>query len=132
MADGFSFTGADQFEVVVTYTAAQQTVQGVASGTGWTVVGGFEPSSNVEARVEIVGSVSKPGLTMTARVWEVAGDASGALGGAANISTESPSSAQLASPVTFQAGRIYQLQVSVVGDAADDAFGIIHSVTLVP
>lgn len=126
--EGIALGTAELLEVLSTYSAAEQPIPAVTASPGWHVVGAFRMPVTFECRFSLIGSVSKSGLTLRARLFDVT--AAAPVSGTA--STASLVDAYATSPATeLEGGHIYQMQVEVTGDEGDDSFGSLKAMHLI-
>ena len=131
MADGFDFSVSDSFDAVFTYSASQQTIPAQPSVPGWQVIGGFKPAANIDAKIDFTGHLSASGLTLTVRLFKLAGANSGQVGPLVITGATAPVSITTQQSVQLEAGVIYQLQAQAIGGSGlDTEFGIINSIQL--
>ena|ERR1700733_14377209 len=126
---GIGLTTTPSVEIISTYTATNQRVPAVAVAPGWYVVGAEYLASSADgARLQMIGAVSDPSLTLSVRLFDVTAGApvSGAL---ASVSALADARA-ISGPFSVIATHLYQFQMQVVGGAGDAFFGVMNSASL--
>ena len=119
-------TGEAIVEVINGFTAAEQVVAAVAAEPGWTVVGALWVPVDVTAQLELIGLVTDAALAMTARLYN-ATDAAIVSGTA--VSTSSlVDERKVSGAVVVAGGKLYQVQVEVVGPVA--GLGVVRGASL--
>jgi hypothetical protein len=123
---GFALTQEQIIEIISVYSSAAQSILAVAAEPGWNVIGAFPMPTTADIRLDVIGSVSDPTLTMECRVYCVTPGFVGEVSG---------SRAQLNSTVDVEVfsghfpltgGRLYQMQCQVVGNVGDGYFGLVR------
>jgi hypothetical protein len=101
-------------EVISAY-CAPMTARDASADDHWTVVGSFFIPAEIDAQLEVVGVVSEDGVTLKSRLYDVT-DVAAVAGSDVEITTTVPTRAT-STPVLLQPGHVYQIQMTVVGDA---------------
>lgn len=123
---GLALTTQQVIEILSLYSAAQQSIVAVAVAPGWNVIGAFPMPTDADIRLDVIGSVSDASLTMTTRMYCVSPGFVGPVSGS-SVQIASTTDVEVFSGVfTLQGGRLYQVQVEVVGAAGDDFFGLVR------
>jgi hypothetical protein len=123
---GIALTPEQSIDIVSMYSSAAQSIFGVASEPGWTVVGAFYMPVTANIRLDVIGSVSDSSLIMTTRLFCTSVGFEGEILGSRAIVGSTIDDRQLSSAFDLTGGRLYQVQTQVVGNAGDDYFGIVR------
>jgi len=127
MAEGLKLTAAEIIEVISTFTATEQAIPAVAASPGWYVVGAFKMRATMLVYLAGVVSVSHASLTLRARLF----DLGELLPVAIQLSTQSLVDVYASSgEAELVGGHVYQMQIEVVGNAGEQYFGSMKSLTL--
>lgn len=125
---GLALTTQQTIEILSLYATSQQPILAVAADPGWTKIGSFPMPTTADIRLDVIGSVSDPSLTMTTRLYCVTPGFVGEVSGSrvslgATIDTE-----VFSAQFTLTGGRVYQVQTEVTGNAGDSYFGYVSRV----
>ena len=124
---GLALTTQETIEILSLYSSAAQQVAAVASPPGWTVIGGFPMPTTADIRLEVLGSVSDPSLTMSVRLYCTTPGSLGPVSGSDVVIASTTDVQQYSGQFTLQgAGRQYQMQSQVVGAAGVPYFGNVR------
>jgi hypothetical protein len=127
---GFALTTEQIIEILSVYATAEQYVAGVEETPGWLVIGTFLMPASAPLRIDVIGSVTDPSLTLRVRLYCIEAGAVGPVSGS-EATTQSTVDAQAYSGViNLVGGRKYQFQAEVTGDAGDGLFGVVRRATL--
>jgi hypothetical protein len=121
---GIGIKSTATIEVLSAYSAPQLQIDSVAATPGWTVVGDFYMELTETIRLELIGCVSGPGLTMRTRLFDMV--ALTPVAGTEASITETTDVRRLSPMFELPGGRLYQIQVEVTGDAGD-SFGVVRA-----
>jgi len=126
---GYELLTTPELEVLAAYCSPQYEVPAVTVSPGWHVVGGFYLHATATLRLELIGLVSQSGLTMRARLFDLAtnlpvASIAPSISGSVSTTEQRVVSAQ----AELTGGRTYQIQVEVTGGNAADEFGVVRSV----
>lgn len=123
---GFALTLEQIIEIISVYATAEQYIDAVAATPGWYVIGGFPMPATADIRLDMIGSVSDPSLTLRSRLYCVTPGAVGIVSGS-EVTLNSTNDTEAFSGVfTLTAGRIYEFQAEVTGNAGSSYFGVVR------
>lgn len=125
--EGLKLSFDELVEVISTYTATEQAIQAVTASPGWYVVGAFKMRASLNVFLSGVVSVSDASLTLRARLFDLTDKVPVPI----QLATQSIIDAYASSGSAELVGQhIYQMQIEVVGNAGEQYFGSMKSLTL--
>ncbi len=134
MPAGFALTTATSIEIVTAYASSQTTVRAVEETPGWLALGAFFLPKSCSARLDVQMMVSDASLTCRVRLYDVTEDlalsAEDRVIPGAVASSSTTLVRKLGGRVSLKAGHTYQVQAEVTGDAGDEFFGAVPTVTI--
>jgi hypothetical protein len=86
----------------------------------------------MDARLDLIGSVSDASLELTCRLYCVTPGAVGEVPGSRSVIDSTTEARAFSSRCKLTAGCLYQVQAQVVGGEGDDYFGFVRRATPVP
>lgn len=116
-------------EIISAYATLTQTIDAVASAPAWMVVGSFFMPKPALCKLELVGLVSDPANSMTARLFNST-DSAVVSGSTTDAVVETTDARKFSGVVSLDGGKLYQMQVQVIGPD-NTTFGVARSVQLV-
>lgn len=123
---GLALTTEQVIEILSLYATSQQPILAVAADPGWNVIGAFPMPTTADIRLDVIGSVSDPSLTMIARLYCVTPGFVGEVSGSRVQLTSMIDVEVFSSQFTLPGNMLYQVQVEVVGNAGDSYFGYVR------
>lgn len=123
---GLALTTQQTIEILSLYATSQQPILAVVADPGWTVVGTFPMPTTADIRLDLIGSVSDPSLTMIARLYCTTAGFAGEVSGSRVQLTSLIDAEMFSAQFTLNGGRIYQVQAEVTGNAGDSYFGYVR------
>jgi len=125
--EGLKLSVDELIEVISTYTATEQAIMAVAASPGWYAVGAFKMRATLAVFLGGVVSVSHASLTLRARLF----DLTAAVPVEIQLATQELVDTYTSSgEAELVGGHIYQMQIEVVGNAGEQYFGSMKSLTL--
>lgn len=114
-------------QILDLFATSQAQVPAVATAPGWTVIGGFRMLITTDIRLEAIGAVSDPSLTMTVRLFCTTPGALGVVAGSLTDPITSTTDVEtLSGSFTLPGNRLYQVQAQVVGNLGGQYFGTVR------
>lgn len=132
---GLNFVGFDvipakgQYNIKagsVSQATPMASILAVASPPGWCVIGAFTTTRVGRFQTHLVGSVSDPALTLTARIYCVTPGHVGPIVGSESVITSVTDVEALSSLYNLDGPFLYQIQAQAVGNAGEDYFATIR------
>lgn len=123
---GLALTTEQVIEILSMYSSSAQSIVAVVTEPGWNVIGAFPMPTTADIRLDVIGSVSDPALTMTARLYCVTPGSVGEVSGSRASIASAIDTEVFSAQFTLQGGCLYQVQVQVVGAAGDNYFGLVR------
>jgi hypothetical protein len=125
---GLALTKEETIEILSLYATSAARVDAVATAPGWVVVGSFPIPTTADIRLDVLGSVSDPSLTMSIRLYCTTPGSVGMVSGS-QVALASLVDVQVfSSAFTVVGNRSYQVQSQVVGNAGASYFGNLRRV----
>ena len=125
---GLALTKEETIEILSLYATSAARVDAVASAPGWIVVGSFPMPATADIRLDALGSVSDPGLTMSIRLYCTTVGSVGVVGGSLMTLSSLVDVHVFSSVFNLVGNRSYQVQCQVVGAAGSPYFGNLRRV----
>lgn len=114
-------------QILDLFATGQERVDAVAVAPGWTTIGGFKMPQTTDMRLDAIGAVSDPSLSMTVRLYCVTPGAVGVVPGSITDPITSTTSVEALSPAfTLPGNRLYEVQAQVVGNIGPQYFGTVR------
>jgi hypothetical protein len=126
MAESLALSLEQTIDILSLYSSAAQSILAVATEPGWNVIGAFPMPTSADIRLDVIGSVSDPSLTLTARVYCVTAGYAGEVGGSRVLIASTIDVQAFSNKFRLTGRRLYQVQVQVVGNAGDNYFGLVR------
>lgn len=128
---GYSLTEKVDTEIVSAYAAALQKVPAVVTGPGWFKVGSFFlPKALQRARLEVISSVSAPGLIGTARLYDPSVGIDLPVSGSDVVFDSLTGDRVLSGSFALLGNRTYFVLAQCVGATGADKFGLVDTAGL--
>lgn len=126
--EALKLTADELIEVLSTYTATEQAIPAVGTTPGWYVVGAFRMRATLDVVMAGVLCVSHSSLTIRSRLFDVTDRVPVAI----ELATQSTVDAYVQSGAAELEGlHIYQMQIEVTGNAGENFFGSVKSISLI-
>ena len=116
----------DKFYQGTSTTTSLASILAVASEPGWNVLGTFPLDTEIDAKLDVIGSVSDDSLLMTVRIYCVEDGLVGEVTGSRATISSTIDRRAYSSRIKLKANVLYQVQAQVVGGAGDDFFGLVR------
>lgn len=124
MAEGLALSDAERIEIISMYATSAEPVLAVAADPGWQTVGMFPMRVSANIRFSVIGTVSDASLTLTTRLYCLTpGFVGEVTGSRVQHVGELIGAEQVSPPCTLTAGRLYEVQAEVTGNAGPDYYG---------
>lgn len=121
---GFALETSTSLEIIAAYASPKRTVQ----HSGWEVIGGFFLPKSTPARLEALGLVSRAGLTLNVRLYDLT--AKTVVSGASLNITSTTLARVLSGIVSLTGQRNFQLQAQLASGSGELDFGLIETATI--
>ena len=124
---GLALTTQQIIETISLYSSSASQVPAVAVAPGWSVFGAFPMGTTAAIRLDVLGSVSDPSLTMTVRLYCItAGSVVAVSGSTCQISSTTDIEVFSGVFTLIGGNRQYQMQCQVVGNVGPSYFGNVR------